>query len=129
MHESSLALAIVHLLITALSVVVVAKALPGVKVQSYGTAVVFALVVGILNAVAWYLLAPLTWTFAVLTLGVGILIVNGLVFLFAGNLVGVKFSGCATAAIASICVSILNWVFNLILSGFLAPSSAPPPGH
>lgn len=120
MHSGSLTLAIVHLLITALSVVIVAKALPGVKVQSYGTAVVFALVVGILNAIAWYVLAPLTWTFAVLTLGVGVLIVNGLVFLFAGNLVGVRFSGCTTAAIASVCVAILNWLISFVLGGILA---------
>ncbi|MEO8801533.1 MAG: phage holin family protein [Polyangiaceae bacterium] len=120
MHQSSLTVAIVHLLITALSVVIVAKALPGVKVRSYGTAVVFALVVGILNAIAWYLLAPLTWTFAVLTLGIGVLIVNGLIFLFAGDLVGVKFSGCTTAAIASVCVSILNWLISFILGGILA---------
>ena len=114
MHHHSLALAVVHLLLTAVSVLIVAKFLPGVQVKSYGSAVVFSLVVAILNAVAWYLLAPLTWTFAVLTLGVGILIVNGLVFLWAGNLAGVRFSGCATAAIASVCVSLLNWVMHLI---------------
>lgn len=114
MHDHSLALAVVHLLLTGVSVLIVAKFLPGVQVKSYGSAVVFALVVAILNAVAWYLLAPLTWTFAVITLGVGILIVNGLIFLWAGNLVGVRFSGCATAAIASVCVSLLNWVMHLV---------------
>jgi putative membrane protein len=119
MHHSSLSLAIVHLLVTGLSVLVVAKMLPGIQVKSYGSAVVFAFVVGILNAIAWYVLAPLTWTFAILTLGVGILIVNGLVFLFAGNIVGVKISGCATAAIASVCVSILNWIFEAVLSSVL----------
>jgi putative membrane protein len=115
MQHSSLTLAIVHLLVTALSVVLVAKILPGISVKSYGSAVAFAFVVGIFNAIAWYLLAPLTWTFAILTLGIGVLIVNGLVFLFAGNLVGVKISGCTTAAIASVCVSILNWAIFLML--------------
>jgi len=116
MHQSSLGLAIVHLLVTGLSVLLVARVLPGIQVKSYGSAVVFAFVVGILNAIAWYVLAPLTWTFAVLTLGVGILIVNGLIFLFAGNIVGVKISGCATAAIASLGVSVLNWIFDRILA-------------
>jgi putative membrane protein len=120
MHHSSLGLAIVHLLVTGLSVLLVAKVLPGIQVKSYGSAVVFAFVVGIFNAIAWYLLAPLTWTFALLTLGVGVLIVNGLVFLFAGNIVGVKISGCTTAAIASVCVSILNWIFEGVLSSVLA---------
>jgi putative membrane protein len=120
MHHSSLGLAIVHLLVTGLSVLLVAKVLPGIQVKSYASAVVFAFIVGIFNAIAWYLLAPLTWTFAILTLGVGILIVNGLVFLFAGNIAGVKISGCTTAAIASVCVGILNWVFEGILSSMLA---------
>ena len=115
MQHSSLTLAIVHLLVTGLSVLLVAKVLPGIQVKSYGSAVLFAFVVGIFNAIAWYLLAPLTWTFAILTLGVGVLIINGLVFLFAGNVVGVKISGCTTAAIASVCVSILNWLMFLVI--------------
>jgi putative membrane protein len=119
MEHSSFTAAIIHLLVTALSVVLVAKILPGIQVKSYGSAVVFAFVVGIFNAIAWYLLAPLTWTFAVLTLGVGILIINGMVFLFAGNIVGVKISGCTTAAIASVGVSILNWAIFLVLGKVL----------
>jgi putative membrane protein len=115
-HHTSIGLAIVHLLVTGLSVLVVAKMLPGISVKSYGSAVVFAFIVGILNAVAWYLLAPLTWTFAILTLGLGVFIINGMVFMFAGNLAGVKISGCTTAAIASVCVSILNWIFEWALS-------------
>lgn len=102
---------LVRLLLTGLSVLVVGAILPGVKVKSYGSAVVFAFVVGILNAIAWYLLAPLTWTFAALTFGVGILVINAFVFWLGGRIVsGVSISGWFTALLGSIGVSVCNWV-------------------
>ncbi len=115
MHPQ-LAHAIAHLLLTALSVLIVSKVLPGIRVEGYGAAVKFSFVVAILNAVAWYVLAPLTWTFAVLTLGVGALVVNGIVFLLGGRIVsGVQISGCMTAAFASLGVGLVNWGIYLFV--------------
>ena len=46
---------------------------------------------------------------AVLTVGVGALVLNGVVFLLASKVVeGVRISGCMTAAIASLGVSLVN---------------------
>jgi putative membrane protein len=103
----------VRTLIDGFGVFLVAKLLPGITVKGYFSAVVFALVVGIFNAIAWHFFAPLTLTFAVLTLGVGALVVNGLLFLLAGKVVkGVEISGCFTAAIASVCVTVVNWMIH-----------------
>ena len=115
--QNPLVMSLVRLLLTGVSVLIVGALLPGIKVKSFGSAVLFALVLGIFNAVAWYLFAPLTWTFAVLTLGIGILIVNALVFLLAGKVVsGVQISGWFTALLASLGVSLINavlqWVFG-----------------
>lgn len=113
---------VIRLLLTGISVLVVGAVLPGIKVKSYGSAVGFAFVVGILNAVAWYLLAPLTWPFALLTLGIGILIVNALVFLLAGRIVsGVSISGWFTALLGSIGVSFCNWIIFWIAGGLVSP--------
>jgi putative membrane protein len=116
MQQHSLTQSIIHLLLTGVSVLVVSKILPGVKVRSYGSAVLFAFIVGILNAIAWTFLAPLTWSFTVLTLGVGALVINGLLFLIADAAVpGVQISGCFTAALASVGVTLINWVMHFFL--------------
>jgi putative membrane protein len=119
MH-SPLVVSLLRLLVTGVSVLIVGAILPGIKVKSFGSAVFFALMVGIFNAVAWYLLAPLTWPFAVLTLGIGILLVNAAVFLLAGKVAtGVKISGWFTALLASIGVSLVNWLLHVLLGGRL----------
>ena len=121
MKHSSLVVAIVHLLLTGLSVLLVGKVLPGVRVKSFGSAVAFAFVVGILNAIAWTLLAPLSITFSVLTLGLGALVINGVLFLIADAVIaGVEISGCFTAALASLGVTFFNWVMHFVL-GHWAP--------
>jgi len=121
MQHSSLVTAIVRLLLTGVSVVIVAWLLPGVRVKSYRSAVAFAFVVGLLNAFAWSFLAPLTLTFTVLTLGVGALIVNAVLFLVAGAIVkGVEISGCFTAALASLGVTFVNWLMHFVV-GHWAP--------
>src|SRR4051812_6402785 len=116
MHDNALTLFIVHLLLTGVSVLIVGKLLPGITVKSYGSAVFFALVIGILSAIAWKLLWPLTATFSVLTFGVGILVINGIIFMLADKVVaGVKISGCVTAAVASVGVTLINWAMQIFL--------------
>ena len=121
MKHSSLVVAVVHLLLTGLRVLLVGKLLPGVRVKSFVSAVAFAFVVGILNAIAWTLLAPLSITFSVLTLGLGALVINGVLFLLADAVVpGIEISGCFTAVLASLGVTFFNWAMHLIV-GHWAP--------
>jgi putative membrane protein len=118
MHQPTLVASLVHLLITGLSVYVVAAIFPGIRARSFGSAVWFAFVVGLLNAVLWTLFWPLALPFKVLTLGLGGLLLNGLVFSLAGRISrGVQVSGCITGALASIGVTILNGVLVRILLG------------
>src|SRR5689334_9482510 len=116
MSHSSLTVSIVHLLLTGVSVLIVGMLLPGVRVKSYGSALMFAFVVGLLNAIAWTLFAPLTITFSILTLGVGALVINGALFMIADKVVkGVEISGCLTAVLASIGVTMVNWAMHLFV--------------
>jgi putative membrane protein len=112
---SSIVEPLVHVLISGLSVFIVAKLLPGISVKSFTSAVFFALVVGVFNAIAWHYLALLTIPFTIVTLGLGYLIVNGLLFLLAARVVkGVEISGCITAALASVGVSLVNGGLHLL---------------
>lgn len=109
---------VVHLLVTAASVFVVAKVLPGMKVKSFGAALAFAFVVALLNVFAWTFLAPFTQTFKLLTLGFGGFVINGIIFVVAGHLVGgVKISGCFMAAVAAAAVTFMNHVIHHLLRG------------
>jgi putative membrane protein len=95
--------------LSAVSVLIVAAVLPGMRVRSFFDAFGFAIVVAILNVVTWKLLAPLSYTFGVVTLGIGFLILNGLIFLIAQKVVrGVEISGCVIASIAAVLVGLVN---------------------
>jgi putative membrane protein len=118
-EHSTIVSAIVHLLVTGLSVLIVGAVMPGMRVRSYGSAVWFALVVGVLNALVWYLLAPLSYGFAFLTAGIGALILNGIIFLVADKFSsGVEISGCFVAALASLAVSFVNWLLHFVTGRF-----------
>lgn len=107
-----------HLLVSGTSVFLVAKFLPGIRVRSFLSAVVFAFVAAILNTIAWHWLGLLTIPFSFLTLGIGALIINGILFLLAGSVAGVEVSGCVTAAIASIAVTFVSAVLRWLLQAF-----------
>lgn len=95
--------------LSGVSVLIVATFMPGMRARSFFDALAFAVVVAILNIVAWKIFALLTIPFSVLTLGIGYFIVNGLIFLGAQKLVrGIEISGCVVASIAALLVSIVN---------------------
>jgi len=119
MHTPALLAALVHVVLMGVSVFVVAKLLPGMRVKSLASAVVFALVVSVLNVLAWWFLAPIAPPLKWLTVGVGGFVVNGLVFLVAARLVGgVRISGCIIAAIAAMGVTLVNNVMGRFLGSW-----------
>ncbi len=109
MGQNQLIVSLGHLMISGLSVFLVAQIMPGMKARGFGSAMLFALVVALLNAIAWNFLSPITRPLNVLTVGIEGIILNGILFLIAGSLSGVKFSGCATAAIAAFFVTAVNY--------------------
>jgi uncharacterized membrane protein YvlD (DUF360 family) len=114
MHDPMM-LAMAHLLLTGASVLVVARLLPGFGVASYASAVLFAVVLAVLNSLLWYLLGPHAAS-AFMTSGFASLILNGLLFYAASRLVpGVERAGCISASLAALGVAFLNSVMH----GFL----------
>ena len=117
MHQNSTLVSyILQILLTGVSVLIVGKLLPGVKVRSYGSAVLFAFIVSILDVIAWKFLGLLTLPFAVVTAGLGVFVINGILFMIADAAVpGVQISGCVTAVLASVGVTLINWVMHFFL--------------
>lgn len=78
---------IVKLLLTALAVVILAKILPGVAVDGYGSAIIVAIVLAILNMFVRPILVFLTLPATIITLGLFILIINAVIILMADYLI------------------------------------------
>ena len=68
-------------IITAATLVLLSGILPGFAIESDGTALVAAALIGIINALVWPLLIRVALPFTVLTLGLGVLALNGAVVL------------------------------------------------
>ena len=73
-------------LLNALALLAVAYLLPSIQVASFGSAMVAALVLGLVNAVLRPLLLLLTLPVTLLTLGLFLFVLNGLMFWLAGSL-------------------------------------------
>ncbi len=71
-------------LINAVALVAVAYLLPGIAVANFVTALVAALVLGLVNAVIRPILIVLTLPVTLLTLGLFIFVINGLMFWLRG---------------------------------------------
>lgn len=67
---------IIHLLLLGLVIFLLAELIPGVHVEGYGTAVLVAVVYGIINVTLGTVLKILGIPFIIVTLGVFLLIIN-----------------------------------------------------
>ncbi len=107
---------IIRLLINALAVIILAYALPGVGVDSFLTAIIVALVLGILNFLVKPILVILTLPITILTLGLFLLIINALIILLAAHFIsGFHVSSIWWAVLFSILLSILQSILQSLL--------------
>ena len=89
----------------------------GVHVASFGTALVAALVIGLMNAIVRPILVLLTLPVTVVTLGLFLFVVNALMFWAASGLMGAGFqvSGFVGALVGSLLYSALSLLIGLAL--------------
>ena len=78
---------IVRLLVTALVAFGLARILPGIHVDTYWTALVFALVLALINAFVRPILVILTIPITILTFGLFLLVINALIVLLVSKFV------------------------------------------
>lgn len=111
-----------YLLVNTFAIGVASYLLPGVYVESLLTAVVLAIVLGIINTFLKPILVLLTLPITVVTLGIFLLILNGLIILLASEIVpGFRVENFWSAIVFSIVISLVSWFLNL----FLKPASSP----
>lgn len=92
--------------------------MPAVQVASFGTALVVALVLGLLNAVIRPVLVVLTLPVNLLTLGLFTFVINGFLFWFAARILeGFAVRSFGWAILAAIVYSLISWAISAILLG------------
>ena len=100
---------IIRLLLNAVAVILLAKVLSGVNVDTYLTAIIVAVVLSILNLLVKPILIILTLPITILTLGLFLLVINALIILLADKLIdGFSVSSIWTAILFSVLLSILQ---------------------
>ena len=107
---------ILRLILSALAVILLANILPGVEVSAFGSAVLVALVLSLLNLIVKPLLVILTLPVTILTLGLFLLVINALIILLASSLVsGFSVDGFWQALLFSLLLSVLESVLFAFL--------------
>lgn len=100
---------IVNLIVSAIAVLISAYILPGVKVDGFLTAVVVAVVLGVVNMFIKPILLLLTLPLNILTLGLFTFVINAVLVLLVSNIVpGFKVEGFVYALLFSLVLSVVS---------------------
>ena len=103
-------------LLSAAALLGVAYVYSGVQVASFGSAMVAALVIGLLNMLLRPLLVVLTIPVTIITLGLFLFVINALMFWAASGLLsGFHVNGFVAALIGSLIYSALGLVIDALL--------------
>jgi putative membrane protein len=112
-------------MLLAAALLLVAHLYPGVKVSSFGAALVAALVLGLLNTLVRPLLVLLTLPVTVLTLGLFLFVINALMFWAAASLLsGLEVTGFVAALVGSLIYSVCGLVIDAAIERIFQPSGA-----
>lgn len=102
-------------LLSSLSIVAAAYLLPGIHVENFITALVVALILGILNAVLKPLLVLLTLPITIVTLGLFTFIINALLILLTSLIVhGFVVDGFLWALAFSVILSLIQSILTTL---------------
>jgi putative membrane protein len=108
---------LVHVLLTALLLIVVDRAIEGISIDSGSTAIVAALVFGIVNALVRPLLILLTLPLTILTLGLFLFVINALMMMLTSALVpGFRVRDFTAALFGSLLFSVLNVLIAMLFA-------------
>jgi len=103
-------------LINALALLALPYVLPSIHVASFATALWVAVVLGLINAVIRPVLLLLTLPVTLLTLGLFIFVINGMMFLLAARVLdGFVVDGIWAGIFGSVVYSLISWALTRLL--------------
>ena len=106
---------LVQWLLYAIALLLVSKVVPGFEVNGLWPAMIAALVIGLLNATVGFFLKIVTFPLSILTLGIFLLVINGLMILLASSIVrGFHVRGFGAAFWGAVVLALLGMVIRAI---------------
>ncbi|MBI4037579.1 phage holin family protein [Candidatus Curtissbacteria bacterium] len=110
-----------NLILSAIALLVVAYVVPGFHVASFTTAIVVALILGVINAFAKPILLILTLPITIITLGFFTFILNAVILLLISRFVpGFTIDGFVPALIGAVVL----WLIGLLIHFVVFPVKA-----
>lgn len=120
---------LVRWLVLALGVMLATKIVPGIACDDGATLIIVVVLLSFFNAILKPLLVLFTLPFIVVTMGLGIVLINALLFLLVGRLVqGFHVDSFLTAVGGSVVVSLTNLAVSSFLRGSKKDRGTPPGG-
>ena len=105
-------------LLNALALLAVAYLMPSIEVSGFGGALITAAVIGLVNMLVRPVLVLLTLPVTLLTLGLFILVINGLLFFGVGALLeGFEVQGLWSGILGALLYSLVSWALTALVLG------------
>ena len=105
-------------LINALALLALPYVVPSVQVDSFGTALIAALLLGLVNTLIRPVLVLLTLPITLFTLGLFIFVINGLLFWFVASFIeGFRVAGFWSAVFGAIVYALISWAASALVFG------------
>lgn len=106
---------LVQWLLSACALLAVSSLVRGFEVDGIGPALAAALVIGLLNATVGFFLKIVTFPISILTLGLFLLVINGVMILVASNLVrGFHVRGFGPAFWGAVVLALLGMLIRAV---------------
>ena len=107
---------LLRLVLQAVAVMATAYIVPGVRVANMWSAIIAAIVIGLVNALVRPILLLLTLPVNVLTLGLFTLVINALMFWLASSVVkGFDVQSFGAAFLGAIVCWLVSWALNTLI--------------
>jgi putative membrane protein len=108
---------LLRVVVNTLAIMLAAHIVRGIQVEGFGSALAAGLALGLINAVVRPVLLVLTLPITLVTLGLFLLILNGLCLWLAAAVVpGFHVDGFWAAVLGALCVSAVSWVATALVS-------------
>lgn len=106
----------INIIVTAVAVLIASNLLPGVKVDTFTTSLLVALVLAFMNAIVKPILTILTIPITLMSLGLFLIVINGLIIILTDKLVdGFEVRSFWWALLFSFILSITTGILNMII--------------
>ena len=117
---------ILKIILSAIAVFVLSNIVPGIAVENYTTALLVAIVLGLLNSLIRPILIFFTIPLTIVTLGLFLLVINGAMVLLTDYFIsGFSASGLLSALLFSILLSITQSILYRLLKDDKKPTKTP----